>query len=232
MVKLILFAVIGLVVGLGGGSAVSVMKAKKAFAAEVALKAQVVADSLAKAEEGGPRDTAHASTDSVAVGDSASHDSTAVAPTRNASGSHRAAPSVAAGGAPSGTPGNTRPASRGDSAPPAANPVNPRSYSRATQTVESNGAQRDPARPAAPSVPGKPIVTSAPPPGAAKLAKIFAAMPPKDAAKVLDQLDDADVQSVIATLSEKQAAAILQHFPAPRAAVISKAVLRSVPAKP
>jgi flagellar motility protein MotE (MotC chaperone) len=44
---------------------------------------------------------------------------------------------------------------------------------------------------------------------------------------VLEQLDDAEVQAVISSVSEKQAAAILQNFPPARAAVISKAVLRS-----
>ncbi len=68
---------------------------------------------------------------------------------------------------------------------------------------------------------------TAPAPGVEKVAKIFAAMPPKDAAMVLEQLEDSEVQSVISTLSEKQAAAILRNFPPARAATISKAVLRA-----
>jgi hypothetical protein len=65
-----------------------------------------------------------------------------------------------------------------------------------------------------------------------KIAKIFAAMPAREAAKVLEQLDDSDVQSILGALSGKQAAAILQTFPPNRAAAISKAALRGGVTKP
>ena len=58
MIKLILFAVVGLLVGIGGGSAVSVMNAKKVYAAEVSRRASIVADSIAKAEEEGAKHVA------------------------------------------------------------------------------------------------------------------------------------------------------------------------------
>ena len=50
MIKLVIFGVLGLALGLGGGSAMSVMKAKKTFAAWEAKKAKAVADSLDEAE--------------------------------------------------------------------------------------------------------------------------------------------------------------------------------------
>lgn len=51
-------------------------------------------------------------------------------------------------------------------------------------------------------------------------------MPARDAAKVLAQMDDADVRLILDALGEKQAAAILQNFPADRAAAISKYAIR------
>jgi hypothetical protein len=206
MMKLIIFAVLGLLVGIGGGSAVAVMNAKKAYAADVAHKASLVADSLAQAEEDG---TAHAATDAHAA-DSAATVDTAAAETHVAAAEDHAP------------------------TPAPAKVVPPKNYSRAVQTVESNGAPGSVPRTATkPAPPPKPIPTAAAPaPGAAKVAKIFAAMPPKDAAMVLEQLDDNEVQSVISSLSEKQAAAILRNFPPPRAALISKGVLRSALAKP
>ncbi|MCC6928905.1 MAG: hypothetical protein IT359_07955 [Gemmatimonadaceae bacterium] len=226
MIKVILFAVIGLVIGLGGGSAVSVMKAKKAYAADVAHKAKVVADSLAKAEEQGAKHVAR--TDGAS--DTTAHDSTATDS------------SVAEAEGGKGAEGHEAPAkdvasSHGDKAAapasdaePAAAAKPPKTYSRAVKTVEANGVPRDkPLVVTRPSLPPKPMAAATVPPGAAKLAKIFAAMPAKDAAKVLEQLDDSEVQSVISTLSEKQAAAVIQNFPPERAAKITKAVLRSVP---
>lgn len=237
MMKLILLAVVGLAVGIGGGAAVSVMQAKKAFAADVARKAKLVADSLARAEEEGATTLAHAAKDSSAS------DSTGA----SADAEH-AAPATAPSGPPrTGTGGRTtashKPAAGGGAAPaggadaphgaPEATTA-ARAYGRATQTVEANGgATMRAATARIPAPPGKPLPDSPAAPGMAKVARIFAAMPPKDAAKVLEQLDDAEVQGVISAVSEKQAAAILQHFPAPRAAMISKGVLRSViPPKP
>lgn len=215
MMKLVIFAVLGLLVGIGGGSAVSVMNAKKAYAAHVAEKAALVADSLAKAEEEG---TTHAAADEHEGAPEATVDSTAAETHVAAAESH--------GPAPEAHPPT----------PPTVKTAPPKGYSRAVQTVESNGAPGTVPRTASkPTPPAKPIPTApaaSPAPGAAKVAKIFAAMPPKDAAMVLEQLDDAEVQSVISSLSEKQAAAIMRNFPPQRAALISKAVLRSALAKP
>lgn len=222
MIKIILFAVIGLLVGLGGGSAVSVMKAKKAYAADVARKAQVVADSLAKAEEEGGKHVAA----KEGAADSTAHDSTATDSAAAEGEGAKPATDVASHDAP--------PAAHGPEPKAAPTPKPPKVYSRAVQTVEANGSRPEGTRATGrPSLPPKPLPALPVQPGATKVAKIFAAMPPKDAAKVLEQLDDAEVQSVISSVSEKQAAAILQNFPPARAAAISKAVLRSqLPVKP
>ncbi len=226
MMKLIVLAVIGLVVGLGGGSAVSVMNAKKAYAADVARKAALVADSLAKAEEEGAKhvaSTGHGA-DSTAEG----------VPADSSSAAEHGAPEH--GGAEKPSSHGAAPAVETAHAPAPSATKTPKTYNRAVQTVESNGSPGTvPGSTSRPTPPPRPIVTSAaktPPPGVSKVAKIFAAMPAKDAAMVLEQLEDTEVQSVISTLSEKQAAAILRNFPPARAATISKAVLRAAVVQP
>ncbi len=60
-----------------------------------------------------------------------------------------------------------------------------------------------------------------------RLAQVFGAMQAKDAARVLEQMDDADVRTILASLNNKQQAAILEAFPTERAATIARATLRS-----
>ncbi len=104
MMKLIVLAVIGLLVGMGGGSAVAVMNAKKAYAADVAHKASLVADSLAKAEEEGAKHVASTEhgADSTAADSAATGDSSAAAThgTEEAPSGHAAAPARVTAHAP------------------------------------------------------------------------------------------------------------------------------------
>lgn len=88
-------------------------------------------------------------------------------------------------------------------------------------------------RPDGPAVPtgdGRtptPAVEAAQDVGAEKrLSKIFASMAPKDAAKVLQQMDDADVRVILGHLGPRQAAAVLGNFPAERAATLSQQQLK------
>jgi flagellar motility protein MotE (MotC chaperone) len=92
------------------------------------------------------------------------------------------------------------------------------------ETVVAGGSTD---RPRLAVLPPKPVAAAiGTPTQSEKVARIFGAMPAKDAAKVLEQLDDAEVQSIMSGLSAKQAAAIMQHLPTARAASISKLVLR------
>lgn len=61
--------------------------------------------------------------------------------------------------------------------------------------------------------------------GARKLAKIFGAMKPADAAAVLAEMTDAEVKAVLLQMNDRQAAPILGAFPAARAAALSREVL-------
>lgn len=60
----------------------------------------------------------------------------------------------------------------------------------------------------------------------AELAKLFASMQARDAAKVLEQMDDFEVQVILGALGNREAAAILANLSPERAAVISRAVIR------
>ena len=200
MMKLVVLTVLGLLVGTGGGSAAAVMKARKAFAADTAVRARFVADSLSKAAEATSAHEPPAKTDEP------------VAP--------------ASAAAKSKEPPSETPAPSTEKA----------EWNRAVATVEAHGAPPLAAvgaegKARTPAPPAKPIAVVIPP-ATAKVAKILALMPAKDAAKVMERLDDDDVQAIIGSVSEKQAAAILQNFPPERAAVISKGVMRAGVSKP
>ena len=59
----------------------------------------------------------------------------------------------------------------------------------------------------------------------ARLGKIFASMPAKEAAKVLGKMEDADITAILGRLNDRKASEILSLLPTERAAAISRAVL-------
>jgi hypothetical protein len=67
------------------------------------------------------------------------------------------------------------------------------------------------------------------PPAQKRISRVFAAMAPRDAAKVLEQMNDADVSIILGNLTEKQTGAIMALLPAPRVAALSRGALRSSP---
>jgi hypothetical protein len=193
-----MFAVIGLVLGLGGGSGVAVMRAKKSAPAHdssVAKKEQTLA---ALAPEHGSRDGVKSADDPGSERASAPADSAVQI-------AH--VPAVAPGRRDSVVP----PTPDKPSAPTGTAAHSPVAASTTTAVAKPGGAEPDPATPLV--APGR-------------ISKIFGAMSAKDAARVLQQMDDADVQTVLSGLNDRQAAAILAGFPAERAAAISRATLR------
>jgi hypothetical protein len=229
VMKIVVFAVLGLLVGLGGGSAFSVLRAKKAFAAQGGAQAKTVADSLARAQEGGG---SHAASEdsSLATRDSASANDRH-SPSGPVTSSKGALPRVpkAVTPAPRSVPVAATPKPDSSRAAPASvTPAKgkPAVWNRAVATVEPRAAgSAGDAKSGAASAPAPAITPD-------KIAKIFAAMPARDAARVMVQLDDSEVQSLLGALSGKQAAAILQALPPERAAAISKAALRGSVTKP
>lgn len=61
--------------------------------------------------------------------------------------------------------------------------------------------------------------------GSQRLAKIFGAMDPRDAAEVLQGLTDAEVSAILVQMSERKVASILSSFEPQRAASLSRTVL-------
>jgi MgtE intracellular N domain len=60
----------------------------------------------------------------------------------------------------------------------------------------------------------------------ARLAKVFASMQAREAARVLEHLDDDEVQIILGQLGNREAAAVLSNLTPERAAVISRAIIR------
>ncbi len=61
--------------------------------------------------------------------------------------------------------------------------------------------------------------------GAKQLARIFAAMQPRDAAAVLGHMSDAEITSILSHIQPRQAASILSRMDPDRAAILSRSVL-------
>ncbi len=200
MKRLIIFGVVGLVIGVGGGTGVSVMLGRAAAkrAAAAAADSAAKKDSLpsvASTPDSAPRPVTPetALTDSAA-GDSAHH-AVAQAPT-----------------------------ARPDSAPqrPVAPANEALTVANGTAAAEGSGE-------------GAGIITATVPKNAAsqvdtvrvgRLARLFSAMPARDAAKVLLQLDDSDAQLVLSAMDNRHAAEVLANFPPDRAATMSRLTLR------
>lgn len=206
MIRVIVFAVVGLVLGLGGGSGFAVMNAKKAVVASEARSAK------------------HDSTDSAdSDKDKGEHkDEGEDRPTRDRDGSDRAGESSAqsvAAADPTPTPHTVPPNADTVAIAPSVVPHGPSLPTKPAASalpktgVAATGASADSARAAASPVTGR-------------ISKIFGAMSAKEAARVLEQMDDADVQTVLGGLNDRQAAAILAGFPPARAAAISRAAIR------
>lgn len=64
-----------------------------------------------------------------------------------------------------------------------------------------------------------------PPEGPQRLAKIFGAMEPRDAAAVLQNLEDGEVRVILLEMSDRKVAEILGEFEPERAATLSRIVL-------
>lgn len=211
MTRLILPFLVAFVVAVAGGSALVLVKAKDAHSAALDRYAELKAkaDSAATAAPHGADSTKH---DAAApIGDSTATHGATPAPVADAAHAPPAAPvpvTVPPPGKPgaTGAPMPTAPA-KGASADPAATPVAaPTPPKDASPTAEAVGTEK-------------------------KLAKIFAAMPPKEAAKVLQQMDDADVRVILGHLGPRQAASVLASFPPARAATLSQQQLKGAVAR-
>lgn len=224
MIRLIIIVVIGLIAGIGGGTGLAVVRARKAWTADSSSRG-VALDSLGMPIDSVSRDSTH----------HGAPDSSKTAATAHAVGGDSAHTSVASAtdSTPKGAAHDPRHATTPRSAAPDSG------HAPAAKAADVTATK--------PLLPPKPLALPRPVPAASatvpagepptamparKIARIFAAMAPKEASRVLEQLDDADVRTILASLSEKQAASILSNFPPPRAAAISKAAMRAARSTP
>ena len=96
----------------------------------------------------------------------------------------------------------------------------PKAAGKTASTTQKPVAAPSPSVPAAPD--------SAVEASERRLAKVFTAMEPKQAAKVLEHMADADVQVILGYVGPRQAASIMAELPPERVATLSK---RSMQAK-
>lgn len=220
MKKLLIPVLIAVFAGVGGGSGFAYVRASKTYVADSTR----IADSL----------KAHP----PAAHDSSAHDSSAVAATAHAAADSgvavehvpmtpadsiraleaaRASLNSATRNAPKALPDSATPAHAPTSTPPA-----PKAGEHAAPA-----AHTEPSKPGAATASAATLIRDArndamnTPLPEQRLAKIFAAMSPKDAAKVMDQMPDADVRQILALMSDRSAAAVLSQFSPTRAATIT-----------
>ncbi len=222
MKKLLIPVLIAVLAGVGGGSGFSYMRVSKAFVAD----STKLADSL-KAHPPAADSAAHtapahaAASDTHTAVDSAGSAGT-LPPTPADSIRTVEASRATLRGATKGLPDATTPAH----APAAGDPKHP------------DIAHESPPKPANATASAANIVRQARNEAMnavlpeQRLAKIFAAMSAKDAAKVMEQMPDVDVRAILAMMSDRTAAAILSQFPAARAAAITKGAARAPEVKP
>lgn len=93
-------------------------------------------------------------------------------------------------------------------------------------STNSQPAQtQDPELVAAAAAPASELAGDTAQAGSERLARIFGAMKPADAARVLEKLDDVEVRMILQHLADRKAAAIIGHFDAARAASLSRSVM-------
>lgn len=98
----------------------------------------------------------------------------------------------------------------------------------ASSTLVNNGAKPNAKSAPAPKVPAAPQpVDSATSASEQRLAKVFTAMEPKQAAKVLQHMQDADVQIILGYVGPRQAASIMAELPPERVATLSKMAMQT-----
>ena len=99
----------------------------------------------------------------------------------------------------------------------------------ASSTLVDNGpkptVKAAPAKQQAPAA--SPAADSAVQASEQRLAKVFTAMEPKQAAKVLQHMKDADVQIILGYVGPRQAASIMAELPPERVATLSKMALQA-----
>ncbi len=216
MNKLIVPAVVAVLAGVGGGSGVAYVRAKKAavvVGAHLAdsVKAHVK-DSTEKAEKKAKAVEDSATVDSAAMGPLTPADSIRAArnlPTTLSEATHGLANAV--------DPMHPESAAKVDPKHP--EPV-AKIDAKAMGDPKTKPGAVEPAKAVEPVHAVPPQVESALP--EKRIAKIFGAMQSKDAARVLEQMNDSDVRIILGLMPDKQAAAILSTFPPQRAAAISR----------
>lgn len=200
--KFVVFAAVGLLVGLLGGTGVAAFKVRGQL---LEAYAQALTDSTAAARAS-DRTAPGASSGTRAAEDAAQTGGSSVADSASAQASDGSVRVAARPGSASGAPAGAAGAAG------------------AAGTPDSTGATPDSA--AVPAADGKQAALPISVEGARKLAKIFSAMKPADAAKVLSKMSDDEVKAILLYMDARQAGQVVGSFEPTRAATLSRIVLQ------
>lgn len=213
--KPVILGVVGLLLGMGGGTGVTMMKNKK-------LQAQA-AEIAAEAEKSGKKAGEHG--DSTHAADSTHADSSHADPaaaSHAGEGAHEE-PAGKNAAIPSAALAPSKPA---DAAPDAKGEHGGDHAAGAPAPVESKMAGKGEVRPAnGPAAKGPATDAATRAAGFKQLARIFTTMKAADAVKVMALMTDDEVEGVLRATPPKQTAEMLNQFPQQRAAALSRRLL-------
>jgi cytoskeletal protein RodZ len=228
MMRFILPLLVAFVVAAGGASGIAVIQAKRA--------PPTTADSAAGVEQDSTADSSEAEVDDstlTALGDSTPPTSEVEAPppavpakaVSSIDSTARATVAAKVKATPPTLPSPTTERANSPAVAPAAGAVAPPVTSRAdsVKAVAPEAVRGAAAKTGARMIPTAGVFVGG------RISKIFAAMPAKEAARILEQMVDADVVQILGSVNDRKAAEILSLLPAPRAAGISKSVLARGP---
>lgn len=216
--KIVLLGVVGLLIGVGAGAYISGSQAKERLLAE-ALQAQQDSIAAAHDDEGGETDTHTADPSHGAPdGDTTAHGETdADRIARYATPPGGGAVTMAsnpddpeAAGGEAGAPDSVQERSTEELIAEAV------AAAREEQRVADSTAAAAQARVEAMRIADE---------GAQKLSKIFGAMEPPDAAAVLQEMANEEIEMILKHMSDRRVAQILGEFEPTRAAALSRGVL-------
>jgi len=196
--KPVLLGVAGLLLGLGGGTGVTMMKNKKLQAQVAGVAAEAADKAEKKPHAAAPGDSTHAADSSHAA--SPADTTTAHAEPEAGIPSAALAPAKPADAASAPEP----------KAPVAASTAAPAMGKGEIRPARAPAAKPDSAQRAA---------------GFKQLARIFGSMKAADAVKVMGLMTDDEVDGVLRSLGPKQAADLMGQFPKERAAALSRRLL-------
>lgn len=227
--KILLVGIVATVLGLGGGALVAGTRLKGEFLERLQEEqnASATGRTLETRDDGSGREASNSTAVQTSVDSSANEPAAGVdGEDTTGDGQEQARPVPGGEGPSEPVPGATSSDSIPESTGPGGSDIDVGEPSEPVVNAASDDSTPESTGPAGSAMDDGPRID---PEASRKLAKIFEAMRPADAAEVLQGMKNSEVRGILLSMDERQAAAILGDFEAARAAALSQLVLMTPP---